>query len=144
MNDLDRIEKLFKMLGSDNDNEAATALRMIKSNLQKQGKSFTDFYNYLFGGEARKHRQYEERTERRQQEHKDKEEPRYYKAYDSHNNITYHEMGKQLLKVKTLNDWESDFVQSVFDKRLKEGKHITGKQRDVLVRIFFENVEATQ
>jgi hypothetical protein len=52
MQNLDKIEKIFNMLGSDSDGECLNALALIKRNLKSQNLNWNDLSNRLFGGSA--------------------------------------------------------------------------------------------
>lgn len=53
MENLEKIEKLFKMLASDNDGEVLNAVGLIKRSLKSQGKNVGDLATYLFNGQSR-------------------------------------------------------------------------------------------
>lgn len=148
MQNIQKIEKIFKMLGSPNDNECLNALNAIKGILKAQNKNFSDLSNHLFGGGAKKedsgfYHQYSGRAHRQEQKQEQKSwQDKYNNGfYNNHGHQEYsqEEIGEMVAELDdsySLTEWEEGFISSIAEKRLKSRTYLTPKQLAVLVRIY--------
>ena len=131
MNDLERIEKIFRMLGSTHDGEIINAVNSIRKILVAQDKNFSDLANHLFSTvNAPTHNAYNSYSWQPPPQRKTK------------NNDKYFEMCEFLIKMpQVMTQWESTFIEDMFLSLgdLKSTMHKFGpsrKQEEWLNKIY--------
>lgn len=112
MQDLQRIEKIFRLLGSTHDGEIINAVNSIRKILVAQDKNFSDLANHLFSGSSQ-HPAYRPTTDsfyqnmqeeyRRQQQSKAKNNDAHYKKCEFLINMP-----------QVMTQWESTFIEDMF------------------------------
>lgn len=131
MNDLAKIEKIFRMLGSTHDGEILNAVYAIRNVLLAQNKNFSDLAKHLFKGKpdfSAFHQHYEQ------------ERPKYdappRSRYDNPRTKNHKEMAEYLINMgPTMTNWESTFVSDIMEKNLSKMRSLSDKQAACLERI---------
>jgi len=130
MKDLEKIEKIFRMLGSEHDGEILNAVCAIRKILNSQNKNFSDLSSVLFknrshfGGDS--------------SDYYAKERPKYNHTSENKINAEYVEMFIKLTKVVPvkLNEWENKFVNDIYDKNISKGRELSEKQKEHFYRVY--------
>lgn len=168
MENIEKIEKIFNMLGSDSDGEALNALALIKRNLKSQNKNWNDLSRHLFQShgsfreqtkerwrdmhaEAERQRERDRRQKQREDEQRRREETESYGSgrYEArdpyHGYAEYKKMVMALVqtileKTTGMNEWERKFIQDIYNKNICMAKSLSSKQESILQRIYAEYI----
>lgn len=190
MQNLDKIEKIFGMIGSDSDGECLNAVALIKRNLKAQGKNWNDFSKHLFGAaprvkessredmrnrwrdmheDARKsaredrNREYQ-RTHKPEDgwpndtnetwKHKNKEQEKPhanngkysygdpYPGYSEHKKMALELVNVIITKNSTMTQWETSFIQDIYNKNICMARSLSSKQESILQRIYEQYIKS--
>ncbi len=114
MQNINKIEKIFRLLGSDNEAESLASVKAIREILKKQNANFSDLSNYLFN----------------QPQHSQKPREREFNPI-----LEMRNMAEWLIENADLSDWEYEFLESVLEKRLRFMLPLSIKQEAILNRI---------
>lgn len=155
MQNIDKIEKIFGMIGSDSDGECLNAVALIKRNLKAHGKNWNDLSRHLFNGaprtgesfrekqQDRYHDMAEEMRRQRQREKAERnrdnpyeESARVYPGYFEHKKMALALVNLILSKKSPLTEWETKFTQDVYNKNICTAKSLSSKQETILQRIY--------
>lgn len=208
MHNLDKIEKIFGMIGSDSDGETLNAVALIKRNLKAQGKNWNDFSKHLFGAAPRREKQYSKRpgsawdmpegqwdeppshpncksgfdddyfrrekaksdqqfnearqrsresAERRENEsyneYKSREEKPHanngkysygdpYPGYSEHKKMALELVNTIINKTSTMTQWETSFIQDIYNKNICMARSLSSKQESILQRIYEQYIKS--
>ena len=118
---LDKIEKIFKLIGSEHDHEALAAVRAIKSILSSQQKNYSDLANHLFNPSPSGPIYSPYYTPPR---------PKY-----DEKNTLWRQMCLDLQEVADLTEWEGDFIGDIMIKIVNGGR-LSEKQEACLNKIY--------
>ncbi len=126
MNDLDKIEKIFRMIGSENDHEILIAVKSIKKILALDSKNFSDLSNHLFQTPTLRETAYNAAYQQHQR----------YQEYKNENKSENYNMASYLHSIfHTLSEWEQEFISSLYPK-LRRGSTCSVKQEECLRKIY--------
>lgn len=130
MQDLERIEKIFRLLGSTHDGEIINAVNSIRKILLAQDKNFSDLANHLFSARN---------ASTPSADFSDS----FYQAYRQQQNHNvksiqeYLRMCKFLINMPAvMTTWESTFIADIYEKLLNDSPRLTGKQKEWLHKIY--------
>lgn len=137
MQDLQRIEKIFRMLGSTHDGEIINAVNSIRKILIAQDKNFSDLANHLFSSSSYSpSSSYDDQFKREyysQQRRKTKNRDVYLKMCDYLINMP-----------AVMTTWESTFIVDI-NEQLKLNLHqLSVKQDQWLNKIYKRYTEQTE
>lgn len=167
MQNLDKIEKIFNMIGSDSDGEIVNAVALIKRNLKAQGKNWNDFSKHLFGATPRTGETFRDRQEqrwgdmaaemRRQREadnarrQREQDSQTYgsgrYKAQDPYPGYAEHKkMSMAIVALimsgkNPMTEWETAFAKDIYNKNICHAKSLSSKQESILQRIYEQYIK---
>lgn len=131
MQDLQRIEKIFRMLGSTHDGEIINAVNSIRKILIAQDKNFSDLANHIFSSHNASMSNAESYTDRFYKEYHQQQRHKA-KSLDA-----YLRMCKFLINMPTvMTTWESTFISDVNDQMLNDSRTLSTKQEQWLNKIY--------
>jgi hypothetical protein len=119
MQNIDKIEKIFRLLGSDQVGEVTNAIWAIKNILLAQNKNFSDLSNHLFNRKAEQNTHYSPPYP---------EERKY-----SQDEIQY--IVDELYGF-ALSEWEENFISNIDARNLRRNRPLTEKQEACLRKIY--------
>ena len=129
MQDLQKIEKIFRMLGSTHDGEILNAVNAIRRTLIAQNKNFSDLAAVLFRHQPDFTHLY---RQAQQAPPKNRGVDKYSDEYPE-----LIRMAKYLIDMPTtVNNWEGGFISDIYTHRLLEGYPLSEKQVEHLKRIY--------
>lgn len=102
MQDLQRIEKIFRLLGSTHDGEIINAVNSIRKILIAQDKNFSDLANHLFADHPAS-------------SYPNPFQDAYRPPRNAHNNDAYFKKCEFLINMpQVMTQWESTFIEDMF------------------------------
>lgn len=179
MQNLDKIEKIFGMIGSDSDGETLNAVALIKRSLKSQGKNWNDLSKHLFGAaprasgtnqgfkdrwhdmaeemraereekrrrDARAQRGAEENNRRAREEKPHANNGKYsygdpYPGYSEHKKMALELVNIIITKNSTMTQWETSFIQDIYNKNICMARSLSSKQESILQRIYEQYIKS--
>lgn len=140
MENIARIEKIFRMLGSTHDGEILNAVNSIRKILIAQDKNFSDLANKLFNGEddaGHGRSGYRSRSYNRKYDEDFKREYQRQQEYKEETIEEFRKMAEYLINMpQMMTNWESTFISDVYNRQLLEGHQLSGKQESCLYKIY--------
>lgn len=131
MQNIEKIEKIFRLLGSPNDNEALAAIRAMTKILSSQGKSFSDLSNHLF--------KVKYPTDKEFKEDFDPSKYKYQTPYTDEPQVRMVAMTILRHSKKEncqMTEWEKTFIADIYTKNIMSRRSPSAKQREILLRMF--------
>jgi len=131
MEQIDRIEKIFRMLGSTHDGEIVNAVNSIRKTLVAQNKGFNDLADFLF------HNVSQGSTRSSAWDDIFKREYRRQQQSKTHKISEYVKMCEYLIDMPTkMTNWESTFISDVYNSQLLEGRTLSAKQDEWIWKVY--------
>ena len=144
--ELDKIEKIFRMLSSTADGEVLNAVYAIRNILLQQNKNMSDLSNYLFS-KAREFNYEDLIKERMKQAERDMQRENAKKQQEGYTKqktptertVKHKNMCKFLIDMPLImTTWESKFISDILERQLSKGYGLSDKQEACLDKIYNE------